>query len=344
MSQEPLTIEAESYRPVSRLPIRHISACVEDTLDIIEKRQRGEEKSLDTGFVSLNNALLGGLEWNRIFTIAGLSGGGKSITAELLKNNLIQKNDVKFDVLSFNFEMPAVDDLSRLVSNKVNLNREELYSAYTPLSADNISKVKEALDTIAQQRVYISEVPGTAKEIYETIMDFILTRRLVENNIGLVVTLDHTLLITGRTDNEKSIIDEFYKMLVQLKKEIISMGGRAIFIILSQLNRDIENEKRVMNPKLHYPQKSDLFAASSAYYCSDYVLVIHKPSLINGMPDTYGPKIGTQYPKGLPVWNPNNPSEAMVYFHLIKNRFGQSNTIMMMIDQYQYSRIVPYVG
>jgi hypothetical protein len=35
---------------------------VEDTLDIIEKRQRGEEKSLDTGFVSLNNALLGGLE------------------------------------------------------------------------------------------------------------------------------------------------------------------------------------------------------------------------------------------------------------------------------------------
>jgi hypothetical protein len=44
------------------------------------------------------------------------------------------------------------------------------------------------------------------------------------------------------------------------------------------------------------------------------------------------------------VYNPNNPDEAMVYFHLIKNRFGQSNTILMMIDQFAYSRIVPYTG
>lgn len=273
-----------------------------------------------------------------------MSGGGKSITAELLQKNLIELNpEEKFDVLSFKFEMPAVDDISRLISNKVNLNREELYSAFEPLSKDRIESVKEALEEIKRQRVYISEVPGTSQEIYETIMDFIITRKCIELNTGIVVTLDHTLLITGKTDNEKSIVDEFYKMLVRLKKEIISLGGKAIFIIISQLNRDIESEKRVINPKLHYPQKSDLFAASSAYYCSDYVLVVHKPSLVNGI-TTYGPPRGTQYPKGLPIYNPNNPDEAMVYFHLIKNRFGQSNTIMMMIDQYQYSRVVPYVG
>lgn len=274
-----------------------------------------------------------------------MSGGGKSITAELLKKNLIELNQTqKFDILSFSLEMPSVDELSRLVSNKLSLDRETLYSAYNPISDDNMSNVKEALDEIAKSRVYIVEIPGTSKEIYDTIMDFFLTRNLIENDTGLIVTLDHTLLISGKSDKEKSIIDEFYKMCVQLKKEIINMGGRLIIIPLSQLNREIENEKRVMNPKLHYPQKSDLFAASSAFYCSDYVLVIHKPALINGMADTYGPKIGTQYPRGLPVYNPNNPEEAMVYFHLIKNRFGAANTILMMIDRFQFSRIEPYTG
>ena len=273
-----------------------------------------------------------------------MSGGGKSITAELLKKNFIELNEQKFDILSFSFEMPAVDDLSRLVSNKLSMDRETLYSAYSPISEENIVHVQEALSEISSTRVYVVEVPGSAHEIYDTIMDFFLTRNLVENDTGLIVTLDHTLLVSGKTDKEKSIIDELYKMFVQLKKEIISMGGKIIIIPLSQLNREIENEKRVMNPKLHYPQKSDLFAASSAYYCSDYVLVIHKPSLINGISYNYGPQIGTTYPKGLPVYNPNNPDEAMVYFHLIKNRFGQSNTILMMIDQFAYSRIVPYTG
>ena len=274
-----------------------------------------------------------------------MSGGGKSITAELLKKNFIELNrNQKFDILSFSFEMPSVDELSRLVSNKLSMDRETLYSAYEPISPENISQVSSALKEIADSRVYIVEIPGSTKEIYETIMDFYLTRHLIENDTGLIVTLDHTLLISGKNDNEKSIIDEFYKMCVQLKKEIIAMGGKIIIIPLSQLNRDIENEKRVMNPKLHYPQKSDLFAASSAFYCSDYVLVIHKPSLINGMAYNYGPQIGTKYPKGLPVYNPNNPEEAMVYFHLIKSRFGASNTILMMIDQFSFSRIVPYTG
>lgn len=273
-----------------------------------------------------------------------MSGGGKSIMAEELKSNLLELNkDQSFDVLSFNFEMPSVDDVTRLISNDLSLDRETLYSAYEPMSESNKELVEKAVETIKQKPVYIVEVPGTPEEIYETIMDFMLTRKLIDNNRGLIVTLDHSLLVAGRTDKEKVIVDELYKMLVQLKKEIIALGGKAIFIILSQLNRDIENKERIINPKLHYPQKSDLFAASSAYYCSDYVLVIHKPSLITGMGSHYGPQRGTEWPRGLPVMNPNNANEAMVYFHLIKNRFGEANTILFMVDQYKYSRVVPWI-
>ena len=60
--QSPISIEVESYNKPSKLPVRHISACVEDTMELIVKRQTGEESSLKTGFESLDKALLGGLE------------------------------------------------------------------------------------------------------------------------------------------------------------------------------------------------------------------------------------------------------------------------------------------
>lgn len=151
--------------------------------------------------------------------------------------------------------------------------------------------------------------------------------------------MDHTLLTKGESgDNEKSIVDELSKIFVALKKELIRLGVKIIIIMLSQLNRDIESEKRVMNPLLHYPTKNDIFASSSVFYCSDYVIVSHKPALINGIKIHYGPGRGTKYPKGLPVYNPFNPDQAMIYWHLIKNRFGKTADLMML-DNFKYSKI-----
>ena len=72
------------------------------------------------------------------------------------------------------------------------------------------------------------------------------------------------------------------------------------------------------------------------------MLVTHKPSLISGIDHFYGPPRGTKWPKGLPVWNPQNPDQAMVYWHLIKNRFGNPNVIIPMLDEFEYSRLAEY--
>ncbi len=174
-------------------------------------------------------------------------------------------------------------------------------------------------------------------------MGYVETRKLAARNRGIIITLDHTLLTKGGTsDNEKSVVDELSKMFVALKKELIRLGVKVIIIMLSQLNRDIESEKRVMNPLLHYPNKNDIFAASSVYYCSDYVLVSHKPALINGIQRYYGPPRGTKYPRGLPVHNPFNPEQAMVYWHLIKNRFG-TTADLMMLDNFKYSKVDEFI-
>lgn len=56
----------------------------------------------------------------------------------------------------------------------------------------------------------------------------------------------------------------------------------------------------------------------------------------------YGKPRGVKYPKGLPVFNPQNPSQPMVYWHLIKNRFG-TTADLMMLDNFKYSKVEEYV-
>lgn len=219
---------------------------------------------------------------------------------------------------------------------------KSLYGIEYKLSKSDYDRINQAAEKISQDPVFIGEIPISPKEIWDTVMEFIIKRSLPNSGKGLIITLDHTLLTKGdMSDNEKSIVDELTKMFVSLKKELIRMGVKVIIIILSQLNRDIESEKRVINPLLHYPTKNDIFAASSVYYCADYVIISHKPSIVNGIKQYYGPPRGTVYPRGLPVYNPNNPDQPMVYWHLIKNRFGD-NAILTMLDNFKYSKVLEY--
>jgi hypothetical protein len=100
------------------------------------------------------------------------------------------------------------------------------------------------------------------------------------------------------------------------------------------LNRDIEDKERVTNKNLHYPNKNDIFAASSIYYCCDYVIIIHSPSIVVGMENYYGPAT-KKYPKGLPVYSPTDPDIPLIYLHVIKNRFGKKS-ILVMEDHLEY--------
>lgn len=173
-------------------------------------------------------------------------------------------------------------------------------------------------------------------------MEFARLRNLQNTGQGLVVTIDHTLLTRGKTgQSQKAKVDDLCEMFVELKKQFVEMEIPIIIIMLSQLNRDIKDKSRVTNPALHYPTDNDIFASSSVYHASDYVLVTHKPARVSGIENHYGPGAGTQYPYGYPVYNPENPDEAMIYWHIIKNRFGDEG-IIMMVDEFEYASIREY--
>lgn len=117
------TQDTNSYKSSGQLPVRHISVTADRFVKSVYGRRAGDVKSLRTGFLKFDRALLDGIEWYRILTIAGLSGSGKSITLEAIKRNLFRENpDQDFLVLSFSLEMPSQDEMARNVSGKLRKN------------------------------------------------------------------------------------------------------------------------------------------------------------------------------------------------------------------------------
>lgn len=336
------TLETTGKKSSNALEIKHISEGVLHAKKYIKDRKDGIERSLQTSFKKLNKTLMDGIDWYRILTIAGLSGSGKSTILENLKRDFMTLNPQEsFEILSFEFEMRIEDQLTRNVSSKVNKSVKELYSAGSPLSETDFEVVTEELDKIADAPIYYVDNVGTVKEIIDTIIYFVNSNRLEDSGKGLIVTIDHLLLTKGKgTEKEKDKIDNLMQQLVALKQYFSSRKIKCLFITLSQLNRDIETGDRILKRELHYPNKNDIFAASSVYYCSDYVIITHKPAGINGIRDWYGPE-REGFPYGLPVKCPSDTTKAMVYWHVIKERFGD-NKVLAMVEDFKNSKILEY--
>lgn len=330
---------------VNTLEIKSMSKVVEDTKKYIKDRKDGKQTSLKVSSSKVNSSFLNGFDWNRIITIAGLSGSGKSTIMRQWIKEMIELNTTEeFDVLSFQFEMLGVDEAARDVSSKLKKSVKELYSADTPISDKDYTKISNTLDSLKDYPIYVVDNLGTVKEIKDTILYYVTVNKLADNNKGIVVQIDHSLLVKpdGDRNDEKQILDDLMKMLVELKKYLVTNGVKCMFFVLSQLNRNIESTERITNPKLHYPNKNDLFGASSVYYSSDYVMILHRPCLIDGLGNWYGPP-RKNYPNGLPVYNPSNAKQPMIYLHIIKERFG-NNKILPMLDNLEHSNIEDYVA
>lgn len=328
---------------LNSLTFSHISKAVKDALVYVDGRRKGKIVSLKTGFSKLDKSLLDGVEWNRIFTVAAMSGSGKSVLCEQLKRNLVNLNPKEnFDILSFEFEMPTKENMLRNISGRTNKSLKQILSADKEgelLSDKDFEIVKKEGERFNRYPIWNVETVGSVDQIVQTIKDFIKHRKILDRKAGLIVTIDHVLLTLGKQgEDERKIISQLYRTIVRAKKTLISLGIPVLFILLSQLNRNVEYPERKLNAEMNYPNRTDLFGSSDIFMCSDYVLVLHKPAILHL--ETYGPpKKG--WPGGLPIYNPKNEKQAMIYFHLLKQRAGEAS-IMMMLDDFRNSKISEY--
>ena len=201
--------------------------------------------------------------------------------------------------------------VGRKLSQRLKWTTVELYSATEDIRTnfkdsdyDNIVKHAEE---IGQYPIYYVDSPGTVEEIRNTIREFYKT---IPRTTWLIVMLDHTLLTKGRVgDKERETLFELQRMFMEVKK-----WRKTTIIQLSQMNREIEDKERLINPALHFPVRRDIFGGDSVFQASDYVIVLHRPEIL-GIPENgYGPN----------GWSVKN----LVYMHFLKVREGDPKILV----------------
>ena len=302
------------------LPWRHISQASNTALRYIDGRRKGEIKSLTTPWKKFNNISMGGIEWQTITTIAGMSGSGKTAVLGQLETGLKDLNPGEdFAILSFNFEMLSSRLVARKLSNKMKITTQQLYSASENFSLNDnyyMNAVNEARK-LNEYDIYYVDIPGSVKSLEATVLKF-----AHEMQKPVIVMLDHTLLVKKAGGaQDRDLLYDLMAMFNGLKKLI-----KVSFILISQMNRNIEASERIQNPDLHYPKKQDIFGADACYMYSDIVVVTHRPEMLGIR--AYGPK----------RW----PTDGAIFWHYLKVREGEP-CIALMENNLAHNQILDAV-
>lgn len=304
---------------------------VDRNIQYIKDRANGNIEFLKTDYYRLNNAL--NIEWNTMLTISALSGGGKSTLSKRISNSILSNLLLKSSspiCISFNFEMLAHKTIGREIAHLSKIQLSDLYSSkekkLTEKEIDYIvSTYHEHLKSVP---IYYVEEP----EDYDTISNTIYYywKKLCKpKNKGMIVEVDHAAICRGKQgDGQKEKIDKLMENLNFVKKKIANERGKVFFIVLSQMNRSIKSTERITNSVGHYPMTSDLFAASTIEYFSDYILISHSPSKLH---------LASYTPERLPIYADEEKKNPWVYWHILKDRDGSSvDTYIPLIANFKY--------
>lgn len=293
---------------------RHVSNIRHETLNYIKKRRIGLIKSVRTPWPKLNNVLMDGLEWGGIYIIGGRPGTGKtSVASQITGQAHLNNPGQDFAVLNFQFEMGDRIIGARELTKPLNMDMKKIFSAHPTdkLTNNDLQEIEDYHKQKATDQIYYVTDPLTAKDFTKEVLKF---HSVVKKPI--IVTIDHSVLIKKGVD-ETSQIEVLYNLsseMVYLKKKIPD----SMYIVLSQMNRTIEDHTRRVNGNVgNYPTSSDLFGADALMQNADAVILMNRPDKM-GITE-YGPeKIKVE--------------DGMIVFHLIKNRFGDQCMLFFKQD------------
>ena len=242
----------------------------------------------------------------------------KSSFANLLQSDVIDLNSSEdVIVLNFSLEMVGFRQVGRTLSNKLRKTTSTLYSSETDLDEETFRKVIAVSNQLKEYPIYFVDNPCTPTQVEQIIFNFYETY-VKGKNKHFVILYDHALL-TKQVGSVIETISELERVFIQAKKLPLTS-----IVQLAQMNRNIEAPERINNPLSHYPMRSDLSSSDAIFQASDYVLVIHRPEILN-----------------ISEYGPNHlPTQNKVYIHILKNRDAGKPCILEFENDLMYNNLI----
>lgn len=126
--------------------IRPMSVVAQEAINYISGRRDHSITSLKTRWAKFNKQCMGGIEPNTVYTIAGISGSGKSSFANEISTDIVDLNPgEEIVILIFSLEMVGFRQVGRTLSSKLRKTTSTLYSSETDLDDDTFKKSSQYL-------------------------------------------------------------------------------------------------------------------------------------------------------------------------------------------------------
>lgn len=294
MTQEKLQPELQD--PFKDGGFKSINKAISASLHQVTDGMKGQRIVYPTKWPRLNKNLLGGLQPGKMYVIAGRPGVGKSAFSNQMIFDLLDVNKFKkLLVLYWSFEMPGYQQILRAGAKGSNRQVSELLSVEQKLERDAYEAFRKEVLKYAHYPIYFNNIPRDMEFVKQSNVD--VTNKYPNHTI--VNVFDHSRLILSTKDQELQKLNEVSKGCMWLQAK---MG--TINILLSQLNRNIEQEHRA---KAQYqPLLTDLFGGDSIGQDAHVVMMLQRPNDLYGITDKYC----GEDPKGL------------LALHVEKNRDG----------------------
>lgn len=292
-------------------------------LDYMEGRRKGTITSIKTPWPKFNDAVADGIEWNSTTVIAGRPASGKTLIKDQIVREAFKLNpNTIFRVLEFQFEMVGRVSAMRDFSSAIQKSYKYLCSADGKLSQEDLDRCVSYAKTMKGNPVDIVDEPCTVTEFCQIIAEYMEEHKVVKKDAEgkdivsytkTIITLDHSLLIK-KAAFEKDKLETLFNLgeaLTRLKRKYPIM-----FIILSQLNRDIDRPERNEEGKYgNHILESDLYGADALLQHADTVVGINRP--------------GKQKINYYGVERYIIEDESVMVWHFIKTRNGNTRMSFM---------------
>ena len=263
--------------PFKKHGFKSIKQSVSTSLTEIRTGMYGKRRVYPTKWERLNTNLLGGLQPGKMYVVAGRPGVGKSAFSNQLIFDLLDNNkDKQLIVLYWSFEMPGYQQILRAGAKGANKQVSELLSVQETLKKEEYEKYRDEVIKYNEYPIYFNNIPRDIEFIKNTNIE--VTNKYPDSTI--INVFDHSRLILSGKDQELQKLNEVSKGCMWMQAKI-----GCINILLSQLNRNIEQEYRA---KAQYqPLLTDLFGGDSIGQDAHVVLMLQRPNDLYGITDTY---------------------------------------------------------